>query len=256
MNLNEIGRSRLLRIASSDQVPGLSENNSRFTISMNDTLDTQDVLAVSVVGVSFPNVFPNVSEAKGNNALPISINGGATQTLVIPDGFYDIDSLGLALVAANIGPAFSVSLVNDATPYVQIIMTAPGDVINIDTSSQLAQDLGYTLAQTVNVANTLVAAGLPSLNGEINAYLHSRVIGSNNQIDAQGDVFSVVCGMPIRAPFFETNFYETPDDSLYLINFNKPRNLQRIEIRLRSLDGRILDVGENGEVVVMLRIYF
>ena len=256
MNLNEIGRSRLLRIASSDQVPELSQSNSRFTISMNDTLDTQDVKAVSVISVSFPNVFPNVSEAKGNNTLSISINGGATQVLTVPDGFWDIDSLGAVLSDQNLGPGFTVQIVSDATPYVQFIMDAPGDVINIDTTGQLAQDLGFAPSQSSEVANILVANGLASLSGETNAYLHSRVVGSNNLIDAEGDVFSVVASMPITAPFFTQNYYECPDDSLFLINFNKPRNLQRIEIRLRSLDGRILEVGPNEEIVVMLRLYF
>ena len=34
------------------------------------------------------------------------------------------------------------------------------------------------------------------------------------------------------------------------------RNLQKIEIRLRDLDGKILDVGQNNELVVVLRLYY
>ena len=69
-------RTRLLRIASSDQVESLSDSKSRFTVALNETLNIQEIKGYSVVSVSFPNVFNNISSSDLTNRLVILTDDG------------------------------------------------------------------------------------------------------------------------------------------------------------------------------------
>ena len=97
--------TRLLRIASSDQVEDLSESNSNFTVSLNETLNVQQIKGYSVLSVSFPNVFYNISEKDLTNLLVILVSNAVDGTIIpyhitIPPGFYNIDDLMTALKTA------------------------------------------------------------------------------------------------------------------------------------------------------------
>jgi hypothetical protein len=105
-------------------------------------------------------------------------------------------------------------------------------------------------------SNVTTAQELPSLNGVSNAYVHSKVLANSNLIDAEGQIFSTAVCVPVRAGYGFWNYFESPDEEMHSVMFPSDKNLQRIEIRLRDLDGNILNVGQNNELVVVLRLYY
>jgi hypothetical protein len=132
-------KTRLLRIASSDQVVDLSGSNSKFTVSLNETLDVQQIKGYSVLSVSFPNVFHKVSDADLTNLLVILTDNGTdgpiAQNISIPPGFYNIDDLAAALTA-EIDP-----------------IIAP-DTISIDMKSNVDQRLVFTVSGGTTISYT------------------------------------------------------------------------------------------------------
>jgi hypothetical protein len=253
--------TRLLRIASSDKVDALSESNSKFTVSLNETLNVQQVKGYSVLSVSFPNVFHNVSDTDLTNRLSIVTDNGTDGPIewliTLPDGFYNIDDLSAALKAA-IDPIIapdSISIDMKSTVDSRLVFTVTGATTISYTTEQgnMHKVLGITQDSTFQPSYT--CDEMPQLQGTTNAYLHSRVLGQGNLLDAEGSVYSTICSIPIRAEYGFWTHWESGDEDLYSVAFASPRNLQSINIVLRGLDGRVLDI-RNNELIIVLRLFY
>jgi hypothetical protein len=253
-------KTRLLRIASSDQVPELSDNNSRFTVSLNETLDVQKIKGYSVLSVSFPNVFLNVKEEDLTNRIVILTDDGTgpiEQVIDLPEGFYNIDDLSSALeieIDALISPD-SISITPKSNVDQRLVFQTSGSTTISYTTQQgkLHKLLGIT--ENSDFLSTYTCDSMPKLQGVTNAYVHSRVLAQNNLIDSEGRIFSVAVSVPIKAEFGYWNHWENPDEELHSVMFEKPRNLQQINIVLRDLDGAVLDIEQN-ELIVVLRVFY
>ena len=254
--------TRLLRIASSDKVEDLSESNSKFTVSLNETLNVQQIKGYSVLSASFPNTFYNISEADLTNLLVILVSNGVDGVIpyhvTIPPGFYNIDDLMTALKKA-IDPGLTpdtitISLKSDSDPRLVFTMSASPLTTSFTTQGgNMHKVLGIT--QDSPFQKEYTCDELPRLQGTTNAYLHSRVLGQGNLLDAEGRIFSTICAIPIRAEYGFYNHWETADEDLFSVAFPSPRNLQSINIVLRDLDGRVLDIRQH-ELTVVLRVFY
>jgi hypothetical protein len=254
-------KTRLLRIASSDKVEALSESNSKYTVSLNETLNVQQIKGYTVVSVSFPNIFHNISDADLTNLLVILTDNGTdgpiVQNISIPPGFYNIDDLAAALKAAIdpiIAPdTISIDLKSNVDS--RLVFTVSGATTISYTTDQgsLHKVLGITQDSTFQPSYT--CDEMPQLQGTTNAYLHSRILGQNNLLDAEGRIFSTICSIPIRAEYGFCNHWETADEDLYSVTFPSPRSLQKINIVLRDLSGTVLNIHPH-ELTVVLRIFY
>jgi hypothetical protein len=253
-------KSRLLRIASSDQVSELSQSNSRFTVSLNETLDVQQIKGYSVLSVSFPNVFNNVKEADLTNRLVILTDDGSgpiEQIIDLEEGFYDIDDLSAVLktkIDALISPD-TISIAPKSNYDQRLVFTVTGSTtISYKTEQgSLHKLLGIT--EDSPFLSTYTCDSMTQLQGTTNAYIHSKILANNNLLDAEGRIFSVAVSVPIRAEFGGWVHWESGDEDLHSVMFESPRNLQRINIVIRNLDGAVLDIGQN-ELIVVLRVFY
>jgi hypothetical protein len=253
-------KTRLLRIASSDQVSELSLNNSRFTVSLNETLNVQQIKGYSVLSVSFPNVFNNVREADLTSRIVILTDGGGgpiEQIIDLDDGFYDIDDLSAVLktkIDVLIAPD-TISIAPKSNYDSRLVFTVTGSTtISYKTEQgKLHKLLG--IDQDSTFLSTYTCDSMTKLQGTTNAYLHSKVLAQNNLLDAEGRIFSVAVSVPVRAEFGGWVHWESNDEDLHSVMFESPRNLQRINIVIRNLDGDVLDIGQN-ELIVVLRVFY
>jgi hypothetical protein len=252
-------KTRLLRIASSDKVPELSQSNSRFEVSLNETLNVQKIKGYSVLSVSFPNIFNNISEGDLTNRLVILTDGGfpIEQFIDLDPGFYNIDDLAAAL-KVKIDPLIApdtITIAPKSNVDQRLMFTVAGATTISWTTQQgnLHKVLGINEDSTFQSSYT--ADSLTKLQGTTNAYLHSKVLAHNNLLDAEGRIFSVVASIPVRAEYGYTNHWESSEEDLNSVLFESPRNLQRINLVLRNIDGNVLDIGKN-ELIVVLRIFY
>ena len=253
-------RTRLLRIASSDQVKSLSDSNSRFTVALNETLNIQEIKGYSVVSVSFPNVFNNISSSDLSNRLVILTDDGGgpiEQFIDLDEGWYTVDDLTEALTAEInnlIAPdTVTIAPVSAVNQRLQFTVTGGTTISYTNLQGSLATILGIT--ETSPFLSTYTCDELTRLNGVTDAYVHSKVLASGNLIDAEGKIFSTAVCVPVRAAFGFWNHYESPDEDITGVMFDSPRNLQQIEIRLRALDGTILEIGQN-ELIIVMRVFY
>jgi hypothetical protein len=253
--------TRLLRIASSDKVEALSESTSKFTVSLNETLNVQQIKGYSVLSVSFPNVFHNISDTDLTNLLVIMTDNGTDGpvewNISIPSGFYNVDDLTAALKTAIdpiIAPdTISIDLQSNVDSRLVFTVTGATSISYKTDQGNLHKVLGITQDSTFQTSYT--CDEMPQLQGTTNAYLHSRILGQGNLLDAEGSVYSTICSMPVRAEYGFYNHFETADEDLYSVAFPSPRNLQSINIVLRGLDGRVLDI-RNNELIIVLRLFY
>jgi hypothetical protein len=238
----------------------LSESNSRFTVSLNETLNVQQIKGYSVLSVSFPNVFNNVKETDLTNRLVILTDGGGgpiEQFIDLDEGFYDIDDVSAALkikIDALISPD-TISIASKSNYDSRLVFTVSGGTTISYTTQQgsLHKLLGIT--EDSPFLTTYTADSMTKLQGTTNAYIHSKVLANNNLLDAEGRIFSVAVSVPIRSEFGAWTHWESGDEDLHSVMFESPRNLQRINIVLRDLDGAVLDIGQN-ELIVVLRVFY
>jgi hypothetical protein len=252
--------SRLLRIASSDKVVSLSESNSRFTVSLNNSPDVQRIKEIAIVSVSFPNVFPNVQLSDLTNTLYLLIdNGGITEEPIILDpGFYNVDDI-IAALEEKINPLLAPSVltitqVSNFDSRLRFTITGGATIAYTTSQGDLHKLLGISTDSNqlaIYTADTIV-----KLNGVTDAYVHSKVLAKNHLADGDGDIFSVLVCCPVQAEYGFMNYYQSPDLEVNRIVFKTPRNVQKLEIRLRDQKGAILDVGPFNELIVVLRIFW
>jgi hypothetical protein len=213
-----------------------------------------------VLSVSFPNVFNNVKESDLTNRLVILTDDGSgpiQQSIDIAPGFYSIDDLSASLkiaIDALIAPD-TVTIATKSSVDQRLVFTVSGSTTISYTTQQgnLHKLIGIT--EDSNFLSTYTCDSMTKLQGTTNAYLHSKILAQNNLLDAEGRIFSVAVSVPVRAEFGYWNHFESSDEDLHSVMFESPRNLQRINIVLRDLDGAVLDVGQN-ELIIVFRVFY
>ena len=264
---------KLVTISSSDKNINLSENNSDFTVVLNERNLSQGVNRVLIKEVTVPNVFPNIRGASyntsSNNTLLIDKQGVGILAIIIPEGQYVISTLGvpppndLITVLTNtidiaIAPDTVTITLDPITNKLNFLFSSPDYKFlenNPPTLTPLNNVLGIVNA-TPAYTNSIDADGLPDLTGLKNVYIHSKDIADLNGVDAGFGLISLAEPVSlVDAPYGSYAYKQNNDDELASIVFEQPRNLSVIRVVLRDEKGNKLNIGTH-EINIVFKAYF
>ena len=165
----------------------------RFNIQKNESLLNGFFKRLALTEFRLNWTLPNISSAWGNNVLTFwySNNPGTTAivtTIIIPDGFYDINDLALELqnqIRSQTGLAFLVT--TNTTSDVTITFKAPS------TYSMFFQSQGTKNRELVDLLNVPSREVVPALANQIPSNYFSFVIQSGVPNVRAMDYMDIVC---------------------------------------------------------------
>lgn len=259
--------SRLLRL--SGDLRDYGSSNTDFKINLGNSV--QAVKKVSFLHVSFPNSAYNIlafPHTDFNNLIIFNYYNGSTlvssQTVTVPQGFYDIDTLVDYLNLQSINGITFFSVTN-ASGTAHITVTLPVGITKIDvvqqTGTGVLNSMGFPFSQFVSdgpnqfTLNSADGQNLPSLAGITEVFLQSAVLGPGNSIDEEGKINNICVAIPITVAWGDLQTTECFQDSLCQVTFPTARNIQVIDIQLVDRDGSVIDIN-GGNLKVDLRVWF
>jgi hypothetical protein len=265
---------KLVTISSSDKNDNLSENNSDFTVILNERNLSQGVNRVLIKECTVPNVFPNIRgpanyNASFNNLLIIDKQGVGLLPVIVPEGQYVISTLGVpppndlitvltSLIDAAIAPDTVTITLDPITNKLNFTFSSANYKFienTITTPTPLNNVLGI-VNETPAYTNSIDADGLPDLSGLKNVYIHSKDIADLNGVDAGFGLISLAEPVSlVDTPYGAYAYKQNNDDELASIVFEQPRNLSVIRVVLRDEKGTKLDIGTH-EMNIVFKAYF
>ena len=228
------------------------QSNTNFTVSYKDN-DCQQVLKCVVKDVFIPNQFYNITLI--NNTLRIF--GGS---LVLPAdikiniGQYNIDQLIVELTDKINNALQTDTVVITKDPITNKLIFTTTDPLGIYISS-MAPIIGLTTTLTGGNINDMQEPW--NLNDLQFVQVHSNAVGSAHGIDASRCIISLIETVSlVETPFGAVAHRQNNDNMISEILYEQPRNMFNIDIRLRDQDGVLLDLPDNHNCTVILKIYF
>jgi len=257
---------KLFILSTNDKDPNSSVSNSDFVINLRETYYSQNVEKVLVKEATVPNVFPNIRGTdygtSQNNILKIV--EAFENTVTLPEGQYAITTaaapynfltaLENAINAVIVGPI--VLSFNTLTGKIEFTNNGATDLNILVSNSPLSVVLGVTEDLLIPSTGTPVSAqALPDLSGFQNVYLHSKEIADSGAVDGDFGLISVVTPISLSdAPYNSYAYRKNDDDELSLIMYEQPRNLRRINIKLKDDKGNTLPIGVHN-INLVLKAY-
>lgn len=246
--------NNLLRISSEDKTPALSVSNSNFVVQLTDQ-KLQNATSFLVKEIKFMNNFYNVRNS--NRFFTYTETGQPQSTINIAEGQYLLTEFISALQTSLNADLVSGTVVITQDPInKKLIFTFTGTTalfFNKTDGNLMASIVGILNSSTAPVG-VYTADDIPDLTGVQNVYLHSRSLAISNLIEKDG-LFSVFESVCIDVPFGAVQCKTNSDDELAQVAFNDTRNIQRIDIKLRTVDGELLDL-RNQQVTILLKVFF
>ena len=242
---------------SSDDKDADSNSNSDFFVSLKERFYTQQIQRIMVKECTVPNCFYNLSDGvnngKQNNVLNyFDINNPLTFT--IAPAQYNIDQYITALIAGFLSNGIIVVITQDDLTQ-KLIFTFTNDT-TLDAKSLMAPVLGMTNSFTCLAGVPTSPQFPPDLSGVNAVNIHSTAIGEAHGIDANTGLISLVERVSLHdIPYGSFGYKQNNDSDLATIYFEQPRNLNRIDIRLRDTQGKILNIGTK-KMTLVLKVYF
>jgi hypothetical protein len=263
---------KIVVISSSDKEDS-SQSNSDFVVALQEKYYTQGVNKIQVKEISLPNVFYNIrgSGTLRNNRLLIN-EDGIYVPFTIPEGQYVISDLGtppandlLTTIENLVNPVValngaSVSLDFDAVSQKVIWNWTFGGVpygfVPKSEGNLMADVLGIAEGDESQVGNTTQTPSYtPALNGYNMVYVQSKDLGESNGIDGDFGLIPLVESVSLHdSPFGSYAYKQSNDSELAEVRYENPRNLNRINITLRDVEGNKLDIGTN-TMTITFKIY-
>lgn len=220
---------------------GFSDNNAAFAVSW--TFATSDF-------------------AIGSRKLA-PVVGGVGETF-FPYAFYSTDQIKLQLPKEmardpNVsGQPFTLEYDDDLTHKFTITNSLEDGLINIlgaEHGSPLGTLLGFKTRQPAEMTAEQTAAHVPALYGVSHVFLHSHAIVSGDSLAGDGANISLVCGIPITAPFKAVQSYAPNEYMMPSIVFPSRKTLRNINFVLRDFNGRELVLPENHNMVIEMQVW-
>ena len=236
-----------LRISSNEVVGGTC-NNFEVIFGSNTSDILSRVTEVQIKAVSFKNSVYNVNTNNNTFKLIHSVDGELTIT--IPPGQYIMTDLITALKTQIDASAssFVVTITQDPINFKLTFVASFGAFI-FEPSTLL----GFTVDSEFQ--GNVTADSLPDLGGLSMLHIHSPQLGETLISSEASQNVSRVNGflsIPITAPFGFNQAWE--GNSTHVLEFERPRNLQKISFTLRDGDGRLIDCDENQDTVIVLSL--
>jgi len=258
-----------MTLSSADKDSG-SKNNSEFQTTVKERYLVQSVQKIVLRQALVPNVFYNMvegSEGMGSrtNTLIYSYTGSLIAHLItVPPGFYTVTELIAELKTqflASLNPTTTLNITYNSinqkltftTTGIQILfrgqstmLTALGFIPGIDTS--------FILDPSNESLGSITPPYSVALNGMPSVFIHCS-IAENASIDASAGITSMCVEIPFSGvPYGGYASYISHDSEMSGITYETPRNLSTISVRLRSIVGDRLDIG-NATLSLTFRAY-
>ena len=242
---------------SSDDKDADSNSNSDFFVSLKERFYTQQIQRILIKEITVPNCFYNLSDGvnngKQNNVLNyFDINNPLTFT--ITPAQYNIDQYITALIAGFLSNGIIVVITQDDLTQ-KLIFTFANDT-TLDSKSSMAPVLGITNSFTCLAGVPTSPQFTPDLSGINAVNIHSSALAEAHGIDANTGLISLVERVSLHdIPFGSFGYKMNNDSDLATIFYEQPRNLNRIDIRLRDTQGKILNIGTK-KFTMVIKCYF
>ena len=242
---------------SSDDKDADSNSNSDFFVSLKERFYTQQRQRIMVKECTIPNCFYNLSDGvnngKQNNVLNyFDINNPLTFT--IAPAQYNIDQYITALIAGFLSNGVIVVITQDDLTQ-KLVFTFTNDT-TLDAKSSMAPVLGMTNSFTCLAGVPTSPQFPPDLSGINAVNIHSTSLGEAHGIDSNTGLISLVERVSLHdIPYGSFGYKMNNDSELATIFYEQPRNLNRIDIRLRDTQGAILNIGTK-KMTLVLKVYF
>ena len=205
-----------------------------------------------------------MSENIGNNVFRIEFAGSPVTFLTIPDGFYTTADILTILNTSITAPSGTIVFTQDPITG-SIIATSSAIAITIigspsfPNTTGLNSYLGFTTPRGPSLVIT--SGSRPALNGDTIFFIHSADLGMNiTYLDTKssGGEINDVNGMftiPVTVPYNQIQSYiGQPEDRI--VFGRRTRSVRNFNITLRTNNGRELTLGENDQVVIVLKAVF
>ena len=254
-----------IRISNKNRAYGTPSN---FVMDLSNDTRLQRIKSCWIQSVSVPNVFYNIDSH--NNKFIINYGGSDVQIDVEP-GFYSAAAI-MSEIESQINTASApetvVLTLDSITRKITFTFSDPtAQIFSTDTqpvNSTIAPYLGIITTSAAGLT-TYTADEIPDLSGENMVFLHSKDINlGNTTISTNGSINSIstnrnvsaFCSVPVRVPFLGIIHYESEGSVIDHVNLVGARDMANIHIKLRSSDGRILHLGENHELIIVLKCFY
>ena len=247
---------RFFRISSNERTTGTPSN---FTVSFGNDPRLDRITEVHVIAASIPNVFPNISAAKGNSTFTATATIAGPVSFVVPDGFWTTANLMTyiqAQINAIIAPS-TIAVTQDANTQ-KITFTITGAETMIFGQGTIAQALGI-LSPSAPLG-VYTADVTPNLTGETVFYIHSSELAQNSTyLNQEGGRIIDVNGfltIPVTVPWKAHQFYQPTENLDRAVYGRSGKSLRGLNITLRGNGGRLLNLPENYEMVIVVKAMF
>lgn len=260
---------KIVLITSNDKDVASSNSNSDFQIYLKERYLTQSVSRIVVKTITLPNNFYSISDGTSsglaNNQFVFQQTGQAVQTVTLPQGQYNVNTLITALttlINAALAGGTTVTITQDPITF-QLTFTFAGGASNTviiyslndpTNPNPMAWALGFYSTTAALAINT--APFPPALGGLSCVYLHSSILASSNAIDGgYGQVSTLETISMSGVPFGAYSTFQCNDHQLSIVEYSQPRNISSLHITLRDQSGVALNIG-TGVLTLACKIYF
>lgn len=258
----DTNRFKYIRVSNQERTSGTPSN---FQVNLgNDTL-LDRCEQIQLISAAIPNVGFNISAAIGNNQFNIFFLPSTPASIIIPDGQYTTAEL-LALINAIVPPAGTfVATQNPNTGRITLTASATQFVVagsrSFPNTSGLNSYLGFSTTSPGSGSLVWTAETRPTLYGDTVFFIHSPELGTNiTYLDTvtTGGQTNDVNGMftiPVNVPYNAIQTYQAEAEDRVVFG-RRTRSIRNFTIVLRTNNGRELVLGENDQVVIVMKAIF
>jgi hypothetical protein len=243
---------------SSEHATSRSEDGSRFTINMDNSVFVEKTSGMSVSSVSLPNVFPNINSYRNTFQLGVT-------TVTIPVGQYTATEIVTLVNIQLVAGGETVTMSYDGTFFT---FTNSSGVDNMSALPEVWDWLGWNY-RTMSVLGGNYILSLGSVTPEIaphpSALFGEKVVhiccdklGHGNMVHgADGKLSDVMVTIPMgNTAYHAVAAWETPGDSTYRINYKYVNSItSSLAFSFCDSKMRSLSYPPNHHVQMMLKIY-
>ncbi len=261
--------SKYIRISNFDRVSGTP---SEFAVDLSNDFNIKRATSIWTVSCSLPHKFSNIyynSANNNNNNLYLFAQRAvpAANVLVfvtVPPGQYTVNQLMTTLqnlinpiLVSTFGVGSSITFtLNPITNKIEYTIT------NFDTIQFLNSVNVSTIAYVLGFTNDTIPAAsgslpfIPNLSGPSMVFLHSQEFNGAGTFLSTNRPVSTFCAIPIKVAYLDTIYYESIGSMQDYINLKTSKTISTVNIKVRGQDGSILQLGDNDELIITLKVFY
>ena len=258
----DTNRFKYIRVSNQERTSGTPSN---FQVNLGNDTILDRCEQIQLISAVIPNVGFNISAAIGNNQFNIFFLPGTPASFIIPDGQYTTAEL-LALLNAVVPPAGTfVATQNPNTGRITLTSSVTAFVVagsrSFPNTSGLNSYLGFTTTSPGAGSLVWTAETRPTLYGDTVFFIHSPELGANitylDTLTTKGQTNDVngMFTIPVNVPYNSVQTYQAEAEDRVVFG-RRTRSIRNFTIVLRTNNGRELVLGENDQVLLVMKAVF